>query len=174
MCESCESKYGKDKKVLKFKKLHPDAIIPEYKTKGSAAFDFSALILEEDIEQYQAYYREEEEIYIKILPGSKGIVRTGLAVDTGVGYKLDITPRSGHAFKNSITIINSPGKIDEDYRGEILVILFNLGDKPFLIRPGDRIAQCEWRPYHRPDEIIEVDELGITERGEGGFGSTGN
>jgi dUTP pyrophosphatase len=160
--EKCKCKEG----CLKFKKLHPEALIPQYQTKDAAAFDFHALIVDEK----DVMGKLTDEIYIS--PGETKLIRTGLACDPGPEYKLDITPRSGMARWDSITIVNTPGKIDSGYRGEIGIILHNLGDKPKKITHKDRIAQCEWRPVHRAT-IMEVDELDKTERNTGGFGSTG-
>ena len=100
------------------------------------------------------------------------MVRTGLAMRLPPGYEAHVRPRSGLALKNGVTVLNSPGTIDEGYRGEIGVILVNLGDEPFGVCKGDRIAQMVVAPCARA-EIALVSELDSTERGAGGFGSTG-
>ena len=157
----------KNNMILKFKKIHPKAIIPEYKSTYAAAFDFHAII-----EKNQMGVSDSV-IFIK--PKQKLIVQTGLIAVIPSGYKLDITPRSGMAFHDEITIINTPGKIDEDYFGEIKVVLYNLSDKEVKIQNGQRIAQCELRPVFRAT-IIETEEITEEElqkdRG-GGIGSTG-
>jgi dUTP pyrophosphatase len=143
--------------VVKWKKLHKDAVIPQYQTTGSAGFDFHAVI-------------ENDLFYIPAK--SQAIVDTGLSVAIPEGYEMQIRPRSGLSFKYSITVTNSPGTIDSDYRGPIKVILYNLGESPFIIKNGDRIAQGVLSFV--PKFIFkEVEELDDTERGQGGFGSTG-
>ena len=160
-------KLTEDKKqpIIKFKKLNEKAVIPQYQTKGAAAFDLHTIV-----EQPNVMGKIVDSF--SLMPGERMLMKTGLAVSTGKGYKLDITPRSGLAMKHGITIVNSPGKIDEDYRGEIMIVLHNSGSEPFPVKNGDRIAQAEHVPVIR-SEIIEVDDLDETERGAGGFGSTG-
>ena len=140
---------------LKFKKLHPDAVIPTYATEGSAGMDV---------------YSVEN---VTIEPGKTVLVSTGLAADIPDGFELQVRPRSGLAAKHGITVLNSPGTIDSDYTGEIKVILHNTQDKPYEVHKGDRIAQLVIGiVIHLP--IKEVDEITKeTERGSGGFGSTG-
>ena len=136
------------------KKLTEEAIIPTYQTKGSAGFDFHAV-----------------GSYI-VAPGERKLIKTGLSMEIPVGYELDIRSRSGLALKNGIMVLNSPGTIDSDYRGEIGVILYNTdSSNSFIIHNGDRIAQgvllkVEQIPF------TEIEELSNTERGSGGFGST--
>ena len=144
---------------LKFKKLHPEAVIPDYQSDDAAGFDFHALT----------------EQQLTCPPKSQIIIDTGLAVEVPKGHVLDIRPRSGLAFKHSITVTNSPGTVDSDYRNEIKIILFNLGEKNFPIRNGDRIAQGVLLPI--PNVwIVEIDDFSpeskMRDRG-GGFGSTG-
>ncbi|MBP3426392.1 MAG: dUTP diphosphatase [Rikenellaceae bacterium] len=109
---------------------------------------------------------------ITLGPLERAMVPTGLYVELPVGYEMQIRPRSGLAAKHGVTVLNSPGTIDADYRGEIKVILVNLSNQPFEIQPGERIAQAVVAA-HATVEWEEVAELGTTDRGEGGFGSTG-
>lgn len=140
---------------LKVKKLHPDAKLPEKKSKGAAAFDLFAL--EDQIVEF----------------GYVTKVRTGIAIEVPTGYKGEVYSRSGLAAKQGIWVVNEPGKIDSDYRGEIFIILSKCAGKlPELIKKGDRIAQLELQEVVST-EIEEVSELSDTERGEGGLGSTG-
>jgi dUTP pyrophosphatase len=105
-------------------------------------------------------------------PGERALVPTGIAIALPIGYEAQIRPRSGLALKNGISLVNSPGTIDPDYRGEIGVIIINHGQEPFVIRNGDRIAQMVIAPFIRA-ELKEVEELPPTQRGVGGFGHTG-
>ena len=141
---------------LLIKKLNEEAIVPEYKTRGSSGMDLMANI--------------NSDIYIK--PGEKAIIPTGIAVSIPVGYEIQIRPRSGLAAKKNISILNTPGTIDADYRGEIKIILINFGKQEFKINPNDRIAQMVLCPVIKA-ELEVVDELQDTKRGRGGFGSTG-
>ena len=138
------------------KKLNPDVELPVYKTNGASGMDLMAFIKEP----------------IKIAPNSSCLVPTGLSVAFSDDYELQIRPRSGLAAKNSITVLNTPGTIDSDYRGEIKIILFNHGKKDFLINNKDRVAQMVLTPVVKM-ELEETDNLPDTLRGEGGFGSTG-
>lgn len=129
---------------------------PDYATENSAGMDLRANITES----------------IGLAPMQRVLVPTGLYMALPKGCEAMIRPRSGLALKHGITVLNTPGTIDADYRGEIGVILINLSDTPYLIQPGDRIAQMVINKYEKVDiEIVE--ELDETERGEGGFGSTG-
>ena len=141
---------------LLIKKLDKKVITPEYKTKGSSGMDLMANI--------------KDAVFLK--PGKSEIIPTGIAISIPVGYEIQIRPRSGLAAKKKITVLNAPGTIDADYRGEIKVILINLGNEEFKINPNDRIAQMVLCPVIKA-ELVEVDELQNTKRGEGGFGSTG-
>lgn len=105
-------------------------------------------------------------------PGARALVPTGIAIELPDGYEAQIRPRSGLALKHGISLVNSPGTIDTDYRGEIGVIVINHGADPFVIRSGERIAQMVFAPFARAS-LIEVAELGETARGAGGFGHTG-
>ena len=142
-------------KVL-LKKLSKNIIIPNYKTLGSSGLDLMSNLNEE----------------LLINPGEKNLIPTGIAVAIPQGYEIQIRPRSGLASKNGITVLNTPGTIDADYRGEIKVILINLGKEPYKITKGQRIAQMVLCPIVKA-EFEEVDKLPSSERGKGGFGSTG-
>jgi len=142
-------------KIL-IKKLSDKSTIPKYETEGASGLDLSACT--------------ENDITLK--PMAKVIVPTGLAVSIPKGYEAQIRPRSGLAAKYDLTVLNSPGTIDSDYRGEIKVLLFNFGNKNFNIYNGLRIAQMVISPIVKA-EIEEVDDLKQTSRGSGGFGSTG-
>ncbi len=109
---------------------------------------------------------------VKLPPGARALVPTGFALELPHGYEAQVRPRSGLALKHGITMLNSPGTIDADYRGEVMVILINHGTEPFLVQRGDRIAQLVIAPVAQV-EIVAVEALGDTERGPGGFGSTG-
>ena len=142
-------------KVL-IKKLDPAVELPAYKTEGASGMDLMALLNEP----------------INLKPNSSCLVPTGLAVAFSSDFEIQIRPRSGLAAKNSISVLNTPGTIDSDYRGEIKVILFNHGKNDFLINNKDRIAQMILTPVIKM-EFEETDDLPETVRGEGGFGSTG-
>jgi len=138
------------------KKLDSSVKLPSYKTEGSSGMDLMALTNKS----------------IKILPQKSYLVPTGISVAIPKNYEIQVRPRSGLAAKNNISVLNTPGTIDSDYRGELKVILFNHGSDEFLINNGDRIAQIVLMPIHKID-FEEVDQLPETIRGEGGFGSTG-
>ena len=142
-------------KVL-VKRLDTKVKIPEYKTIGSSGMDLMAFI----------------ETSIKILPNTLELIPTGLSIAIPEDLEIQIRPRSGLAAKSSISVLNTPGTIDSDYRGEIKVILFNHGNSDFLINNKDRIAQMILTPVIKMD-LEETDNLPETIRGEGGFGSTG-
>ena len=107
-----------------------------------------------------------------LAPGERTLVPTGLVLELPRGWEGQVRPRSGLAIRNGISLLNSPGTIDSDYRGELKVVLANLGGEPFTIRRGDRIAQLVVAPVSRV-EVLEASEVGTTDRGSGGFGSTG-
>ena len=142
-------------KVL-IKKLDSAVEIPTYKTEGASGMDLMAFIKEP----------------IKLSPKSSCLVPTGLSVAFANEYEIQIRPRSGLAAKSNISILNTPGTIDSDYRGEIKIILFNHGSIDFIINNKDRIAQMILMPVHKM-ELEEVENLPDTLRGKGGFGSTG-
>jgi len=168
-----------NKKDVKIKKLHEEAIVPKYQTEGSAGFDLHALVVEdrEDTYNYPPFVPgiddHIKEPFIKLYKGQQFVVKTGLAVKIPEGFELQIRPRSGLAAKHSVTITNSPGTLDSDYLGEIMVILYNAGESTFIVEHDDRIAQAVLAPVMQAN-FIEVDDLGTTERGTGGLGSTGS
>lgn len=143
------------------KKIHEDAVLPEYQTEGAAGFDFHAYLSENEYER---------QVPIVIPPMKRALFRTGLAMELPEGAELMVRPRSGLALKNGIYA--HIGTIDSDYRGEIGVILFNLGEEPFVVKHGDRIAQGVVDYLPKVNFIVK-DELSETERGANGFGSTG-
>ena len=132
--------------------------LPAYETPGSAGMDLRAAVPEDQP--------------VTLQPGARRLVPTGLAMAIPQGFEVQVRPRSGLAAKFGITCLNTPGTIDSDYRGELKVILINLGTEPFEIRRGDRVAQLVLAPVVQAG-WLEVDELDETARGEGGFGSTG-
>jgi len=142
---------------IQIKKLSNSVSIPKYETPGSSGMDVAAHI--------------EDNIIIN--PGEKALVSTGLSISIPAGYEVQIRPRSGLAAKKSITVLNSPGTIDADYRGEIKVILINLGKEKFVVKNGERIAQMVVCPVIQAS-LDEVKELSDTARGVDGFGSTGD
>ena len=142
-------------KVL-IKKLDPMVEIPVYKSEGASGMDLMAFIKDP----------------IKLGPKSSCLIPTGLSVAFLEDYEIQIRPRSGLAAKNQISVLNTPGKIDSDYRGEIKIILFNHGNNEFVISNKDRIAQMVLVPINKM-ELEEVEYLPDTLRGKGGFGSTG-
>ncbi len=142
-------------KVL-IKKLDSAVQIPSYKTEGASGIDLMAFINEP----------------IKLKPNSSCLVPTGLSVAFSNDYEIQIRPRSGLAAKKNISVLNTPGTIDSDYRGEIKIILFNHGDNDFIIKNKDRIAQMVLVPVNKIN-FKEVEDLPSSVRGKGGFGSTG-
>ena len=142
-------------KVL-IKKLDSAVKLPIYKTSGSSGMDIMAFI--------------DEPINLK--PKTSSLIPTGFSVAFSEDYEIQIRPRSGLAAKNNISVLNTPGTIDSDYRGEIKVIIYNHGDNDFIINNGDRIAQMILAPIIKM-ELEEINNLPKTIRGEGGFGSTG-
>ena len=142
---------------IQFKKLDNRAIIPEYKTSGSAGFDLNVLL-------------DTEEYILK--KGEIKLFKTGLAMSLPYGYEAQIRSRSGLSLKNGVIVLNSPGTVDSDYRGEIGIVLMNCGNEDYKVEHLSRIAQMVIAKYEKAD-IEVVEELDNTERGEGGFGSTG-
>ena len=143
--------------IIKIKCIKEDgATIPLYKTAGAAGADLCAKISQP----------------LTIKAGKFAMVPTGLYLEIPEGYEVQVRPRSGLAAKNGVTVLNTPGTIDSDYRGEIKVILVNLSDTDFVINNGDRIAQMIVAPVTQAEFIVS-DKLSETERGTGGFGSTG-
>lgn len=131
-------------------------LLPEYETSLSAGMDLRAHLPEP----------------LELAPGERALVPTGLRLEIPPGYEGQVRPRSGLALKQGLTVLNAPGTIDADYRGDVGVILVNLALEPQRIEPGDRIAQLVFAPVTRA-QLVEVDELAASERGAGGFGSTG-
>jgi dUTP pyrophosphatase len=146
--------------TLRIRRLpHGDGLpLPAYQSAHAAGLDLAAGLAEDDP--------------MVLPPGARGLVPTGLSIELPPGYEAQVRPRSGLAMKHGVTLLNSPGTIDADYRGEVMVLLVNHGAEPFTIRRGDRIAQLIVAPVSHV-AIVEVEELGRTERGQGGFGSTG-
>tara|TARA_B100000700_G_scaffold220109_1_gene242288 strand:- start:719 stop:1156 length:438 start_codon:yes stop_codon:yes gene_type:complete len=142
-------------KVL-LKKLDPEVLLPSYKTRGSSGMDLMAFLKEP----------------IKILPSTSCLIPTGISLAIPEDVEIQIRPRSGLAAKSNISVLNTPGTIDSDYRGELKIILFNHGKKDFIVNNNDRVAQMVLMPILKID-FEEVNELPETMRGSGGFGSTG-
>ena len=142
-------------KVL-IKKLDPAVKLPAYKTNGASGMDLMAFIKEP----------------ISVKPKTSNLIPTGLSMAFSEDYEIQIRPRSGLAAKNNISVLNTPGTVDSDYRGEIKVIIYNHGSENFVINNGDRIAQMILTPVIKM-ELEETNNLPKTIRGEGGFGSTG-
>lgn len=140
--------------TLKIKKLHEDAIIPSFAHKGDAGMDLYSI---EDV---------------KIPSTESRLIKTGISLELPKNTEAQVRPRSGLALKHSVTVLNTPGTIDEGYRGEVGVILINHGKEDFIVTKNMKIAQMVVKPIYDIN-ILEVNELNDTDRGEGGFGSTG-
>lgn len=140
--------------TVRFKRLCPDAVLPAYAHSGDAGMDLRSV---DDLE---------------ISPGARALVHTGLVMVLPPGWEAQVRPRSGLALKHGVTVLNTPGTIDAGYRGEVGVILANLGDAPFAVKKGDRIAQVVVAPVTTA-AVEETDVVDDTDRGGGGFGSTG-
>ena len=140
--------------VLKVKRLRPEAVVPSFAHPDDSGMDIHAV---------------EDAV---LPPGAWAKLPTGLAFEPPPGTELQVRPRSGLAARHGISMVNAPATIDEGYRGEVAVILVNLGNEPFRIARGDRIAQIVLCPVLRP-EVVETDSLSGTSRGSGGFGTTG-
>lgn len=140
--------------TLSFKRVHKDAVLPAYAHPSDAGMDI----------------RSVEAMMIPV--GKRSLVHTGLIVNLPLGFEAQVRPRSGLALKQGVTVLNTPGTIDAGYRGEIGVVLINLGESDFEIKVGDRIAQIVIAPVTQPT-IVEATEIEETDRGAGGFGSTG-
>lgn len=130
--------------------------LPEYRTAGAAGLDLCAAVPEP----------------VRLAPGERRLIPTGLKLEIPDGFEGQVRPRSGLALRHGIGMVNAPGTIDSDYRGEVSVLLVNLGQEPFVVEPGARIAQLVICPVARA-ELVEVASLSETERGAGGYGSTG-
>ena len=140
--------------TLRFKKVHPDAVLPSYAHPSDAGMDLRSV---DDL---------------TLAPGQRALVHTGLVMLLPPLYEAQVRPRSGLALKNGVTVLNTPGTIDSGYRGEVGVILINLGQAAFDVRKGDKIAQMVIAPVTQPN-IEETDVVDETDRGSGGFGATG-
>ena len=144
---------------LRVYKMRADAVVPRYKTSGAAGMDLAACLASP----------------LTLAPGRTARVPTGLQIALPAGHEGQVRPRSGLAARHGVTVLNAPGTVDKDYRGEVQVLLINHGDKAFTVQSGDRIAQLIVAPVTHVEIETVQDEaaLGGTERGEGGFGSTG-
>lgn len=140
--------------TLKFKRIHPDAVLPAYAHPSDAGMDIRSVA------------------DLVIPAGKRALVPTGLVMLLPPMYEAQVRPRSGLALKSGVTVLNTPGTIDSGYRGEVGVILANFGDADFTVKKGDKIAQLVIAPVTQP-EIVETDVVDETDRGAGGFGSTG-
>ena len=140
--------------TVAFRRIHPDAVVPAYAHEGDAGMDV----------------RSVDDVVIP--PGRRALVHTGLVMQLPPCAEAQVRPRSGLALKHGVTVLNAPGTIDAGYRGEVGVILANFGDADFTVRKGDRIAQLVVAPVTQP-AVVEVDEVSSSDRGDGGFGSTG-
>lgn len=140
--------------ILRFKRIHPDAVLPAYAHPSDAGMDVRSV---EDV---------------TLAPGKRALVHTGLVMMLPPMYEAQVRPRSGLAAKHGVTVLNTPGTIDSGYRGEVGVILINLGDDVFQVRKGDKIAQIVIAPVTQP-AVEETEVVDETDRGAGGFGSTG-
>ena len=140
--------------TLRFKRIHPDAVLPAYAHPSDAGMDVRSVA------------------DLVIPAGGRALVPTGLVAIIPPMYEIQVRPRSGLALKHGVTVLNTPGTIDSGYRGEIGVILANFGDKDFSVSKGDKVAQLVFAPVVQP-EVEETDTIDETDRGAGGFGSTG-
>ena len=140
--------------TVAFRRIHPDAVVPAYAHEGDAGMDV----------------RSVDDVVIP--PGRRALVHTGLVMQLPPCAEAQVRPRSGLALKHGVTVLNAPGTIDAGYRGEVGVILANFGDADFTVRKGDRIAQLVVAPVTQAS-VVEVDEVSSSDRGDGGFGSTG-
>lgn len=140
--------------TLRFRRVHPDAVLPSYAHPSDAGMDV----------------RSVDEL--TLAPGQRALVHTGLVMLLPPGYEAQVRPRSGLALKSGVTVLNTPGTIDSGYRGEVGVILANFGEADFQVKTGDKIAQIVVAPVTQP-EIVETEDADETDRGADGFGSTG-
>lgn len=141
---------------VQIRRLRPDAVLPRYMTEGAAGMDLSAAL----------------DAPVVLAPGERAAIGTGLAMALPAGYEAQVRPRSGLAARHGVTVANAPGTVDADYRGEVRVLLVNLGREPVTVAPGQRIAQLVIAPVSRA-RVTEVEGLPPSQRGAGGFGSTG-
>jgi dUTP pyrophosphatase len=143
--------------TIRFRRLRVQAVLPRYMTQGAAGMDLSSAA----------------DGPIVMEPGQRLGVPTGWSMELPQGYEAQVRPRSGISLRHGVTVVNAPGTIDSDYRGEIVVLLVNLGQEPYTIAPGDRVAQMVIAPVVQA-RVEEVTELSQTTRGAGGFGHTGD
>ena len=149
-----------DKKLeVRVKRLRPQAELPRYQTPGAAGMDLHAAL-------------PDDQPPVTIQPGARALVGTGLAFAIPSGWEGQVRPRSGLAAKHGVTVINAPGTIDSDFRGEVGVVLVNHGKEPFVVKNGERIAQIVFAEHGRAT-LLDVPDLDETSRGAGGYGSTG-
>lgn len=141
---------------MKVKRLVPHAQLPQYMSDAAAGLDLAAAPLDP----------------VTLAPGTRALIPTGISIELPEGHEGQVRPRSGLAVKHGVTVVNAPGTIDEDYRGEVKVALINLGAEPFVVERGMRVAQLVVAPVTRV-ELEEAEELADTDRGGGGFGHTG-
>jgi dUTP pyrophosphatase len=142
---------------VEVKRLRPAAVLPRYMSEGAAGLDLAACLESEPL---------------TLAPGARALVGTGLAIALPPGYEAQVRPRSGLALRHGVTVLNSPGTIDADYRGEVQVLLVNHGQEPFVVRSGERVAQLVVARVARA-VLVEVPALSDTARGAGGYGHTG-
>lgn len=142
---------------LRVRRTSPLGQVPAYQTDGAAGLDLSAAI----------------DAPVTLAPGARRLIPIGIAIALPKGHEGQVRPRSGLALKHGVTVLNAPGTIDEDYTGELGVVLVNHGQEPFVVQPAMRIAQLVVAPYRRV-HVEEVSELEVTARGDGGYGSTGS
>ena len=148
-------------RISRLEGADPKIALPDYATEGAAGADLRANLAPED--------RREG---LKLAPGKRKLVPTGLSLEIPDGYEAQLRPRSGAALRHGVTLANAPGTIDSDYRGPLLALLVNLGEEEFVVRHGERVAQLVVAPVARA-HFAEAERLEATERGTGGFGSTG-
>lgn len=150
---------------VEFVPVSPKFVLPKYATSGSACFDVQFLPFVEVLE-------DGTPVEIVLLPGQRVLLPLGFIVEVPAGYEMELRPRSGLAFKNGITVLNSPGCIDSDFRGEVQALVINHGGEPFTFTPGMRIAQAKISQV--PPVVLSIkDTITQTDRASGGFGSTG-
>lgn len=157
---------------LKVKKLFPDALLPVRANPTDSGADVFAYRFEKVYAEGMRDLSGSDEKELVLNTNDRVMINTGLSVSIEPGYEIQVRPRSGNALKKGLTIVNSPGTVDATYRGPVCVILANTGHQSQVIRKGDKIAQLVVCPVTL-SEIVEVDELNDTDRGQGGFGSTG-
>lgn len=162
-----------EQKYIHVQKLYADAIIPKRATQLASGFDLHAYDVIPARMFADKVSTDPNFVSHSFEPGERVLVRTGIAMEIPEGWEAQIRPRSGLALKYGIAVVNSPGTIDADYRGEIGVVLLNAGHGYMPIDKGDRIAQLVICPVSHDAELVEVDELSPADRGEGGFGHTG-